>query len=66
MVCACWMYANTDMGIICNPCDRYFSENVQAGSKKPFFLVKQFLQAYCLEVHKLRLLQRMEGLGGGT
>lgn len=33
MVCACCMYANTDMVIICNPCDRYSRENVQAGSK---------------------------------
>lgn len=66
MVCECWMYANTDMGIICNPCDRYSRENVQAGSKKSFFLVRKFLQAYGLQGHKLRPLQRMEGMGGGA
>lgn len=34
--------------------------------KKSFFLVRKFLQAYDLHEHKLRLLQRMEGMGGGT
>lgn len=64
MVCACWMYANTDTGIICNPCDRYSRENVQAGSKNSFFLVRKFLQAYDLEGHKLGSLQRTEDIGG--
>lgn len=58
------MYANTDTGIICNLCDRYSREHVQAGSKKSFFLVRKFLQAYDLEGHKLRPLQRMESIGG--
>lgn len=41
MVCECWMYANTDMGIICNPRDRYSRENVQVGSKKIFLPCKK-------------------------
>lgn len=63
------MYANIDMGIICNPWDRCSRENVQAGSKKKkksFFLVRKFLQAYCvLQGHKLRPHQKMEVFAGG-
>lgn len=68
MVCTCWMCANTantDTGVICNPCDRYSRENVQAGSKKSFFLVRKFLQAYDLQGHKLRLHHRKEDMWRG-